>query len=240
MSDCFEEKQETVVFGSAFDPPHWGHSLVIHALAQNPKIEAIWVQVSPPRWDKTPYASQGLRESWGAALLSRMQAGCDLKRKVRLELRFDEAKLQGEARISRGTGVLLDTLASENPERQFSFAVGSEIYPEISTRWRDGQSGTLNGLRLLGRFPVWLIPRGEQVEREEFAALRPVGALEPRLLPALASLLDDFERCHGFRPRSSTLSSSSLRKEFSEGTKAPGPGDFLFPELEPEIRAAYY
>jgi len=115
------------LFGGAFDPPHFGHTLIINTLLNSGLIDHVWVLPSGARNDKQYHTSE-------------------IHRIRMVELMVQEFFKDGRVIVSsadqlhsdptRGTIDLLTELRRDFPHHDFSFVIGNELLSNLPG-WRD-------------------------------------------------------------------------------------------------------
>lgn len=128
------------VFGGAFDPPHYGHLVVIGALLNFSLVRSVWLIPSGVRSDKYCQATPQQRLE-----MTRLFVNSTISQQLldtrRVEVRDDEilstTSLEGTAHIE-GTVELFDLLSHKNPGSRFALVVGSDLLAQLP-KWRHAE-----------------------------------------------------------------------------------------------------
>ncbi|MFA6158374.1 MAG: nicotinate-nicotinamide nucleotide adenylyltransferase [Candidatus Paceibacterota bacterium] len=124
-------RKQIAIFGGAFNPPHRGHGEVARALSRLDGIDEVWVMPSANRWDKAMSVS-----------------GDDRLEMVRLMIEDDRAAMHKPMRAfdhearKQGLSSTFETrqeLEALYPDCDFHFVCGSDVIPDIASKWVRGQ-----------------------------------------------------------------------------------------------------
>lgn len=124
--------KRVVVFGGAFNPPHIGHAMMIEAATRLSHPDEIWVMPSKDRGDKKVSASGEDR----LRMLELMSEDLSFQSfPVPVMISNFELRLPGLTR----TVETKEALEHAHPDVLFEFLIGSEILPDIKTKWVRGE-----------------------------------------------------------------------------------------------------
>lgn len=137
-------KQKIALFGGSFDPPHYGHAFVVNSLINSASFAEVRLVPSGMRPDKKNTANAEQRAKMLALFIQELFITSDIP--VRIENCQIDGRLESSATID-----LLDYLNSREPTKEFLFAIGADLIPQLPS-WK-------NSGELLRRRPFILIPR---------------------------------------------------------------------------------
>lgn len=125
------EQNTVIIFGGAFNPPHIGHAMMIEAATRLSHADEIWVMPSKDRGDKKVSASGTDR----ICMLERMSEDLSFASfPIPIVISDFELKLPGLTK----TVETKEALEQAYPHTVFTFLIGSEILPDIKTKWVRG------------------------------------------------------------------------------------------------------
>ncbi len=125
------QSKQIIVFGGSFNPPHIGHAAIVKKAAEHVPCNEVWFIPSADRKDKKISIS-----------------GEDRFRMVSLMVKdwFDQSKvpikiLRYELDRNKQTTTFETKAELEklHPDCKFHFLIGSDIVPEIKTKWVRGE-----------------------------------------------------------------------------------------------------
>jgi nicotinate-nucleotide adenylyltransferase len=123
-------RERIAIFGGAFDPPHMGHLVIIHALLNSLEVDKIWLVPSGKRTDKTCRGTAHDRFVWASTFVREMLPSSNLPKEIfvsRIEV--------DHATPLEGAVELFALLNERYPLCDFSLAVGDDVLPHLS-QWR--------------------------------------------------------------------------------------------------------
>ncbi len=126
-----EKKKKIALFGGAFNPPHRGHSAVVKALDSLDGIDEVWLMPSANRWDKAMTVSGPDRLRMIDLMID------DDHFRSRKPIRaFDHEVRKPNLSTTYETKAELEKLY---PYHEFYFVCGSDVVPDIPTKWVHGK-----------------------------------------------------------------------------------------------------
>lgn len=148
------------VFGGAFDPPHFGHLLVIDELLKTGGVDEVWLVPTGDRQDKEASASALDR----VEMLSRM-----LREHYASDGRVKLSRVQVEGKLPGSTTWdLLEHFQSIYPQDVFYFVIGQDLLSQVP-RWKQARD-------LVKKYFFLVIPRanrdGEPIPQEMLSCSR--------------------------------------------------------------------
>ena len=123
-------KQETIIYGGAFNPPHVGHKAIMIACAEYAQTRQadLWVMPSGDRTDKTIQTSRDLRLAYVHAMIESVDTTGVVPQVVTTEL--DRA-------VMVETYDTVKELEGQYPDRTFTFVFGADS-TETMASWQGG------------------------------------------------------------------------------------------------------
>src|SRR3989344_6221245 len=122
--------KQIALYGGSFSPPHLGHASVIEALLRLFPCDEVWLMPSADRRDKAVWASGKHR----LEMLKIMVVELFPDAKIPIIISDFELLLPGMT----ATYETLRQVKECYPADQFHFVLGSELFPEIETKWVRG------------------------------------------------------------------------------------------------------
>jgi len=123
--------KKIVIFGGAFNPPHFGHTSVIQAILEKFPCDEIWVMPSADRHDKAISVSGQQRSKMVEILIKELFQ--DVKVPIKIStLELDRLRLT----TTYETKVELE---KNFPKCKFYFVLGSDSFNDIKTKWVNGE-----------------------------------------------------------------------------------------------------
>ena len=125
------QKQETIIYGGAFNPPTLAHKAILEACvsyAETQKAD-VWVMPSGDRLDKSIATSRERRLAYVAAMIMSAEASCITPKVVTTEL---------DRTIMVETYDTVKELEAEYPDRKFTFVFGADS-TETMASWKNGE-----------------------------------------------------------------------------------------------------
>jgi nicotinate-nucleotide adenylyltransferase len=126
-----EPRKKIAIFGGAFNPPQIGHAMAMEAIVRLFLCDEIWVMPSKDRGDKKISASDENRLSMLTILTEELFS----KVSVPIVISRFEINLPGLTR----TIETKKALEREHPDYDFWFVIGSDVLPDIQTKWVSGE-----------------------------------------------------------------------------------------------------
>ncbi len=124
-------KKKIALFGGAFNPPHRGHSAVVKALDSLDGVDEVWLMPSANRWDKAMTVSGPDRLRMIDLMID------DDHFRSRKPIRaFDHEVRKPNLSTTFETKAELEKLY---PYHEFYFVCGSDVVPDIPTKWMHGK-----------------------------------------------------------------------------------------------------
>lgn len=125
-----DNKKKIIVFGSAFNPPHFGHAALLRVALKNFACDEVWVMPSGDRLDK----------NFEVSAENRFQMA-----KIWIEELFQDSKVpvilsrmeadRGKPTVTHDTHQELSRLY---PDSEFYFLFGGDILSEVREKWHKG------------------------------------------------------------------------------------------------------
>lgn len=148
------ESMKVTLFGAAFDPPHLGHLAIIVNLLTSGKTDAVWlvpVKEHPFGKQLAPENDRlAMTELLASAAREELLAASEDGEKIQAEhIRVETLELD-EPGVSY-TSRTLKMMATDYPEHQFSFVIGSDNLAQFH-QWEEYE-------QMLTRFPFFVYPR---------------------------------------------------------------------------------
>jgi nicotinic acid mononucleotide adenylyltransferase len=231
-SDAHSESTQPdvcVLFGSSFDPPHFGHLgalLAAHQVARSQGLVPHFVLLtSPARWDKTQTFPDIAR--WqGTILLAKAAQNQGLSAEAsRLELDWGLPY--------QGSYFTVDYWR-QRQSNVVAFLCGKDSLRSLP-EWRNGRTEESTGLKLSSDFPIWALnrptpfeePSGVQVQSVPSVTLDSSKKIPSLLTPGIHSLAGISEaivtlKLLGLKFPLESLSSTQARELWSSGQSAEG------------------
>ena len=120
-----------VIYGGAFSPPHIGHAIALDAILRLFLCDEIWVMPSANRKDKTMDVDGEDRVQMLTILVRDLFSDTPTPIKIsRLEI--ERPKLTTTHRTKQ-------ELYQIYSDAEFYFVIGSDIFPDIETKWFEGK-----------------------------------------------------------------------------------------------------
>ena len=124
-------KQETIIYGGAFNPPHLGHKAITIACAEYAQAHQaeLWIMPSGDRTDKTIQSSRELRLSYVHAMIESIENTEIVPQVVTTEL---------DRSVMVETYDTVKELEAQYPDRSFTFVFGADS-TETMASWKGGE-----------------------------------------------------------------------------------------------------
>ena len=133
-------KQETIIYGGAFNPPTLAHKAILEACVDYAQIKQadVWVMPSGDRQDKTIATSRGMRLAYIEAMIESVDNQNLTPKVVTSEL---------DRTVMVETYDTVRELEQEYPDRRFTFVFGADS-TETMASWHGGEE-LLDNLSML-------------------------------------------------------------------------------------------
>lgn len=131
--------KKIVIFGGSFNPPHIGHMATMEYILRHFKCDEIWLLVSPDRADKKIGVSGKDRMKMLKMCINDFFPPTSLKLRgpSKPKIIISDFELKNS-----GLATTYDTklkLESVYPNNKFYFLIGSDLIPDIETKWVKGK-----------------------------------------------------------------------------------------------------
>ena len=123
--------KKIVIFGGAFNPPHFGHAVIIENLLSQFPCDEIWVMPSADRHDKTI----GVSGKHRLKMLEILIKESFLNPKIPIKISTIELD---RPRLTTTYDTKLE-LEKKHPNYEFYFVVGADSFNDIKTKWVNGE-----------------------------------------------------------------------------------------------------
>lgn len=126
-----KNKRKIIIYGGAFNPPHLGHAVAIETVTRTFICDEIWIMPSADRRDKTINVSGEHRVNMLKIMLAELFPQPPMPIKIsNLELERPALTTTYETKLE---------LDKKNPDCEFYFMVGTDIFKDIKTKWVNGK-----------------------------------------------------------------------------------------------------
>jgi nicotinate-nucleotide adenylyltransferase len=121
-------QRRVAIFGSACDPPHFGHAVAIHLALQSGLIDEVWLMPSGARSEKSIECPVAHRLAMAKLFVAELFPSELTTPPIRVRVDETDAK---NLDPQRGTADLMTELQSDHPTVQFYFLISSELLPHL-------------------------------------------------------------------------------------------------------------